>query len=144
MVSYANDQQYEFVLQVGTPPQDMRMNIDTGSAKLWVAGTCGDAQVTDDDGNTVANLCQTMSNRFNQNASTSFRPAANEDNAGYGVGQAKGARATDTVGADGHDLRGFEFSGFSEQCRALTVQWSRTRWSACRGTWPGTSAAWWA
>ncbi|WVQ72157.1 hypothetical protein IAR50_001702 [Cryptococcus sp. DSM 104548] len=77
------DASYLGTVHVGTPPQELLLVLDTGSADLWAAGAdcanCGDG------------------GRFNPSASSTFKPGDGDFSITYGSGSASGDLGTDVV-----------------------------------------------
>jgi hypothetical protein len=76
------DVMYEGTLSIGTPSQALSLDIDTGSADLWVAST----------------WCSTCtSSHFDGSESSTFRNSGTRFAVSYGSGDVYGTTATDTV-----------------------------------------------
>ncbi|ODN80068.1 hypothetical protein L198_07878 [Cryptococcus wingfieldii CBS 7118] len=77
------DASYLGTVHIGTPPQELLLVLDTGSADLWAAGTdcanCGDGE------------------RFNPSASSTYQASSGTFSITYGSGSASGDLGTDVV-----------------------------------------------
>ncbi|XP_069326754.1 pepsin F-like [Eulemur rufifrons] len=79
------DMAYVGIITIGTPPQEFRVILDTGSADLWVPSTycnsmpCGGHHI------------------FKPQLSSTFRPSGRHMNIAYGSGQISGHVGYDTV-----------------------------------------------
>ncbi|RDB16842.1 Aspartic protease [Hypsizygus marmoreus] len=76
---------YYGAINIGTPAQQLTVDIDTGSADLWVPSGC--------------TACPQK--QFNSRASSTYRTAGKDFRASYGSGSASGTQATDTVSMGG-------------------------------------------
>ncbi|CAO3629918.1 unnamed protein product [Mucor hiemalis] len=84
VTDYENDIEYYGTVQIGTPPQNFKINFDTGSSDLWVAST----------------LCAscTSHTRYNPNTSSTYVKDGRAWSISYGDGStASGILAYDTV-----------------------------------------------
>ncbi|ODN83743.1 hypothetical protein L202_01835 [Cryptococcus amylolentus CBS 6039] len=77
------DASYLGTVHIGTPPQELLLVLDTGSADLWAAGAdcanCGDGE------------------RFNPSASSTYKASSGTFSITYGSGSASGDLGTDVV-----------------------------------------------
>ncbi|KAI9245404.1 aspartic peptidase domain-containing protein [Helicostylum pulchrum] len=87
---------YLIDVQVGTPPQHFELALDTGSADLWIPGSLCP--------NSVCPLA-----RFNEKSSTTFVPSNEAFNITYGIGNAHGTYATETVTIAGATVENQKF-----------------------------------
>jgi Eukaryotic aspartyl protease len=90
-------------ITLGTPPQSLRMHLDTGSSDLW----CNSPQ---------SNLCSTrlhycnVSGTYDATASSSYHFVNNKFNISYADGTgALGDYVTDTIGLGGGTINNFQF-----------------------------------
>ncbi|KAH7341636.1 aspartic peptidase domain-containing protein [Rhizoctonia solani] len=84
----ANDIGYLATIQLGTPPRDFRLLMDSGSADMWVGGESCQSQAGGGCGN---------HNFLGAKASTSFKTAGRTFQVTYGTGQVAGDVITDDV-----------------------------------------------
>jgi len=84
----ANDVGYFATVQIGTPPQDFRILMDSGSADLWVATTACQSQDGGGCGNHVF---------LDTDASSSFVDTQQQWQIQYGTGAVAGSIVTDNV-----------------------------------------------
>ncbi|KAL0076938.1 secreted aspartyl protease [Phycomyces blakesleeanus] len=93
VVDYKNDVEYFGTIQVGTPPQDVIIDFDTGSSDLWFAST-------------LCLLCDTHKNKFNAFLSTSYKPSLKTWSISYGDGSFAGGNVGyDTVSVNGISVK---------------------------------------
>ncbi|KAG2231290.1 hypothetical protein INT48_006401, partial [Thamnidium elegans] len=87
---------YLINVQVGTPPQNFELALDTGSADLWIPGS----------------LCPKLVcplARFDEKKSSTFVPSTEPFNITYGIGNAHGTYATDTITIAGATIENQKF-----------------------------------
>ncbi|CAE6461421.1 unnamed protein product [Rhizoctonia solani] len=84
----ANDIGYLATIQLGTPPRDFRLLMDSGSADMWVGGEACQSQAGGGCGN---------HNFLGAKSSTSFKAAGRTFQVTYGTGQVAGDVITDDV-----------------------------------------------
>ncbi|CAE7145685.1 unnamed protein product [Rhizoctonia solani] len=84
----ANDIGYLATLQLGTPPRDFRLLMDSGSADMWVGGEACQSQAGGGCGNHTF---------LGAKSSTSFKSAGRNFQVTYGTGQVAGDVITDDV-----------------------------------------------
>ncbi|CAE6462297.1 unnamed protein product [Rhizoctonia solani] len=84
----ANDIGYLATLQLGTPPRDFRLLMDSGSADMWVGGETCQSQAGGGCGNHAF---------LGAKSSTSFKSAGRIFQVTYGTGQVAGDVITDDV-----------------------------------------------
>ncbi|KAI7861368.1 Syncephapepsin [Spinellus fusiger] len=93
MVDYQNDSEYYGTVKVGTPPQSLKLNFDTGSSDLWFAGS----------------NCPTCKKgpKFDPKKSKTFRASNGTWSIHYGDNSsAEGVVAYDTVNLGGINIKG--------------------------------------
>ncbi|KAF8753466.1 Acid protease [Rhizoctonia solani] len=84
----ANDIGYLATVQLGTPPRDFRLLMDSGSADMWVGGEACQSQAGGGCGNHTF---------LGTKSSTSFKSAGRTFQVTYGTGQVAGDVITDDV-----------------------------------------------
>ncbi|KAI9027195.1 hizopuspepsin I, partial [Phycomyces nitens] len=100
--SYGNDVEYYGIIKVGSPPQTMTLDFDTGSSDLWFAST-------------LCLLCKPSVNMFDSSLSATFEPSIEPWSISYG----DGSFANGLVGYDDVDLDGLNIKGQSIQLAAV-------------------------
>ncbi|CAE6456844.1 unnamed protein product [Rhizoctonia solani] len=100
----ANDIGYLATLQLGTPPRDFRLLMDSGSADMWVGGEACKSQQGGGCGNHTF---------LGAKASTSFKSAGRTFQVTYGTGQVAGDVITDDVVIAGLKLPAHTFGAAS-------------------------------
>ncbi|KAJ1307675.1 hypothetical protein OPQ81_001767 [Rhizoctonia solani] len=100
----ANDIGYLATLQLGTPPRDFRLLMDSGSADMWVGGEACQSQAGGGCGN---------HNFLGAKSSSSFKSAGRTFQVTYGTGQVAGDVVTDDVVIAGLKLPGHTFGAAS-------------------------------
>ncbi|KAL0092318.1 rhizopuspepsinogen precursor [Phycomyces blakesleeanus] len=94
MIDYEGDVEYYGTIKVGTPPQSLKLDFDTGSADLWFASTlCID--------------CGLNNTKFNPSKSSTYKPSIRTWSISYG----DGSSANGIVGYDTVDLGGLSITG---------------------------------
>ncbi|PNY24694.1 aspartic-type endopeptidase opsB [Tolypocladium capitatum] len=94
---------YYLNISMGTPPQDLRMHVDTGSSDLWV-NTPRSAVCSQSSQPCVS------SGTYTANESSTYEYVGSYFNISYVDGSgAAGDYVTDTLHVDGHDFAGFQF-----------------------------------
>ncbi|EIN09725.1 aspartic peptidase A1 [Punctularia strigosozonata HHB-11173 SS5] len=101
----ANDVGYIATVQIGTPPKDFNMLMDSGSADFWVGAENCQSESGGDCGN--HNLLGTQS-------SSTFKASNQQFQVTYGTGNVAGVKITDNVAIAGLQLNAHEF-GVAEQ-----------------------------
>jgi len=96
----AQDVGYLATVQMGTPPQDFLILMDSGSADLWVGGENCQSQSGGGCGN---------HNFLGTTSSSSFVDSGNPFSVSYGTGQVSGDIVTDDVSIAGLNLKGHTF-----------------------------------
>ena len=97
-------------VSVGTPPQQLRLHIDTGSSDLWINSATSQLcqQSTQEDEQNEELPC-TISGTYNANASSSYTYVNSLFNISYVDGSgAQGDYVTDTLHIGGSDLPGLQ------------------------------------
>ncbi|KAK5163552.1 uncharacterized protein LTR77_010501 [Saxophila tyrrhenica] len=113
MVPLANEETLYFMdITIGSPPQDLRMHIDTGSSDLWV--NTPDSQLCQRRGD----LCD-AAGTYNANSSSSYSYVNSDFNITYVDGSnSRGDYVSDTVRFNGVTLRNQIFGiGYSSDSR---------------------------
>lgn len=88
---------------VGTPPQSVRLHIDTGSSDLWLNTPKSDLCLTGED------ICETAG-VYSANSSSTYSYVSSDFNISYVDGSgAAGDYATDTVAIGSASLKGLQF-----------------------------------
>lgn len=95
MINQHSDASYLGIVEIGTPPQQFEVVLDTGSSDLWVTDTACDA-------------CQGGS-LFDPEASSTFRPTSDYTNIRYGSGEIAGPIASETVRLGNFTVEGQDF-----------------------------------
>ncbi|CAO3619083.1 unnamed protein product [Cunninghamella blakesleeana] len=89
MTTYANDIAYYGTIQVGNPPQNIKLNFDTGSSDLWFAST-------------LCTNCGSSQTKYNSSQSTTFQDEGKDWSIKYADGStANGVTGIDTIGLGG-------------------------------------------
>jgi hypothetical protein len=88
-----NGAAYTIQLEIGTPPQPIVVQLDTGSSALWVDPNCANA-----DGSQSQSFCSSLS-RFDPAASSSLVDLKESETLRYGKGNASVEWVTDFVTA---------------------------------------------
>eukprot|EP01064_Diplonema_japonicum_P026464 TRINITY_DN37890_c0_g1_i1.p1 TRINITY_DN37890_c0_g1~~TRINITY_DN37890_c0_g1_i1.p1 ORF type:complete len:462 (+),score=43.64 TRINITY_DN37890_c0_g1_i1:59-1387(+) len=89
----ANNLEYLAYLQIGTPPVEYQLIVDTGSSNTWVSGKeCKDMG------------CSRMK-AFDSHASSTFLPSMNDFHLKYGTGSCSGKIGYDQIGLEGSSVR---------------------------------------
>ncbi|KZV88519.1 acid protease [Exidia glandulosa HHB12029] len=83
LTDYGGDSFYYGPVNIGSPGQVLNVDVDTGSADLWVQSNCPKSKCT--------------SPQFNQTKSKTFKNTKQSFNIQYGSGSASGQLAQDTV-----------------------------------------------
>ena len=102
--SLDNEQTLYFAnVSLGTPAQDLRLHIDTGSSDLWA--NTKSSQICQNRGDSCS-----ASGTYDANSSSTYRFISNDFNVSYVDGSgALGDYATDTFVIDGKTLKGLQF-----------------------------------
>jgi len=99
------DAQYYGTIGIGTPPQNFSVIFDTGSSNLWVPSSkCSSSQVA----------CK-LHNRYDHEASQSYKGAGDEIAIRYGTGSMKGFLGKDTVRVGQLKVRNQGFAEATEE-----------------------------
>ncbi|KZT73103.1 aspartic peptidase A1 [Daedalea quercina L-15889] len=98
----ANDVGYVATVQIGTPPQDFKFLMDTGSADMWVGSS---------DNCTTEGTSQGCGNHtfLGTNTSSSFAQIGKQFQVTYGTGQVAGVTVSDNVNIAGLALNNHTF-----------------------------------
>jgi hypothetical protein len=102
----ANDVGYIATLQLGTPPRDFNMLMDSGSADMWVGGEACKSQQGGGCGNHTFLGAQ---------SSSSFKSLGKTFQVTYGTGQVKGDIITDNIVVAGLKLAAHTFGVATEE-----------------------------
>lgn len=88
--------EYFAEIEIGSPPQKFTVQIDTGSANLWVPSkSCSD--------------CEKGSRKYDANMSTTYSKDGQSYNEEYGTGACSGFISQDAVSIGGHTVANFKF-----------------------------------
>ncbi|CAL1716788.1 unnamed protein product [Somion occarium] len=96
----ANDVGYIATVQMGTPPRDFKLLMDSGSADLWVGGENCQSEDGGDCGNHVF---------LGSGSSSSFVDTKQQFQVTYGSGAVAGDIITDDINVAGLDLKAHKF-----------------------------------
>lgn len=96
-ISDGLDVLYYGPLGFGSPPQILTVDIDTGSADLWIPVNCGNCE----------------KEQFDETESSTFVAQGDEFSIAYGTGSASGTLATDTISLNGLVATGQTFAAIS-------------------------------
>jgi len=102
----ANDVGYIATLQLGTPPRDFNMLMDSGSADMWVGGEACKSQQGGGCGNHTF---------LGTQSSSSFKSLGKTFQVTYGTGQVKGDIITDNIVVAGLKLAAHTFGVATEE-----------------------------
>ncbi|KAI7862511.1 rhizopuspepsin 2 precursor [Spinellus fusiger] len=91
VIDFSNDVEYYGTVQVGTPPQNLKLNFDTGSADLWFAST-------------LCNSCGNSHNKFNPSKSSTYKSGTGT----WGITYGDHSSASGVVGHDTITLGGIK------------------------------------
>ncbi|KAI9031622.1 extracellular aspartic proteinase [Phycomyces nitens] len=95
-VGDATDSEYYGIVKVGTPPQSLKLHLDSGSALLWFAST-------------LCTNCGTTHTKFDSKKSTTYKDSTQPWSATY----AEGSSASGIIGYDTVDIGGVSIPGQS-------------------------------
>ncbi|SAM01518.1 hypothetical protein [Absidia glauca] len=85
LTDVSGDLEYYGIVSVGTPPQKLKLDFDTGSSDLWFAST-------------LCSGCSGTQTKFNPTKSTTYKKEGKSWSIGYGDGSnARGTTGIDTV-----------------------------------------------
>ncbi|KAI2609172.1 acid protease [Hypoxylon sp. NC1633] len=100
-----SDVAYYAQLDIGTPAQQVYVQLDTGSFELWVNPDCSDLQ-----GSADVKFCQAVGH-YEPSSSSSAAQIAGSKTLRYGIGSAQVQYVTDDIGLSGTDakLNGVQF-----------------------------------
>ncbi|KAI8342998.1 aspartic peptidase domain-containing protein [Chlamydoabsidia padenii] len=88
--------EYLITISVGTPPQDFKVALDTGSSELWIPSVdCSEQSCPHD--------------RFDPQNSSTFQSTDQPFSITYGIGHVKGVYGKDTVRVAGVQIQGQQF-----------------------------------
>ncbi|GLB40483.1 putative acid protease [Lyophyllum shimeji] len=111
----AKDIGYLGTVQIGTPPRDFLLLMDSGSADLWVgAEGCDSDDEYDDIGGCGPH------NFLGGNSSKTFKDTKQAWKIEYGTGAVSGTLVTDTVTIAGLTISEYEFGTASKESREFT------------------------
>jgi hypothetical protein len=102
----ANDVGYYATIQIGTPPRNFSVTMDSGSSDLWVSGE-GCATVKDSE--TTEAQCGANRTLAGASASSTFVDTQQPWNITYGTGAVSGNIVTDNIVVAGIPLDNFTF-----------------------------------
>lgn len=105
-VSGALDVLYYGPLSLGTPPQVLTVDVDTGSADLWVPSSCG--------------ACR--SRQFSPAHSSTYRATSESFAITYGTGNVSGRLVTDVVSIAGLSIAGLVFGAVNARSDGMEKQ----------------------
>ncbi|KAF7720809.1 hypothetical protein EC973_006009 [Apophysomyces ossiformis] len=89
MTDHLYDVMYYGEVQIGTPPQTLKLDFDTGSSDLWIASS-------------ICTNCSPKQTKFDPNKSSTYKKDGRAWQIGYGDGsKASGILGTDTVNLGG-------------------------------------------
>ncbi|OTB11897.1 hypothetical protein K445DRAFT_77389 [Daldinia sp. EC12] len=105
-----SDVAYYASLDIGTPPQQVFVQLDTGSFELWVNPDCSDLA-----GSADVRFCQAVGHYDSSSSSTATQLAGSKT-LRYGIGTAKIQYFSDDIGLTGTDakLKGVQFGVATE------------------------------
>ncbi|KAI1643870.1 acid protease [Daldinia loculata] len=105
-----SDVAYYASLDIGTPPQQVYVQLDTGSFELWVNPDCSDLS-----GSADVRFCQAVGHYDSSSSSTATQLAGTKT-LRYGIGAAKIQYFSDDIGLTGTDakLKGIQFGVATE------------------------------
>lgn len=98
-VSGALDILYYGPARFGTPPQTLTVDVDTGSADLWVPANCGNCH----------------GHQFDAAHSSTFRPSNQDFSITYGTGRVSGKVVTDVISIAGLSIKNQAFGSVNNQ-----------------------------
>lgn len=103
----ANDVAYFSTIQIGTPPQDFKVIMDTGSSDFWVQATkCVIIEAPGEETNTA---CSAQHQTLGTGTSSSFVDSGTAFDVTYGSGAVEGTKVTDNVVLAGLTLTAHSF-----------------------------------
>ncbi|KAF7721268.1 Rhizopuspepsin-2 [Apophysomyces ossiformis] len=91
MTDYQNDVEYYGTIQVGTPPQSLKLDFDTGSSDLWFAST-------------LCSTCGSGQTKFDPTKSSTYK----KDGTPWKISYGDGSSASGVVGYDTVNLGGLQ------------------------------------
>ncbi|KAI8960379.1 acid protease [Daldinia sp. FL1419] len=105
-----SDVAYYASLDIGTPPQQVYVQLDTGSFELWVNPDCSDLA-----GSADVKFCQAIGH-YDASSSSTATQLAGTKTLRYGIGAAKIQYFSDDIGLTGTDskLKGIQFGVATE------------------------------
>ncbi|KJZ72081.1 hypothetical protein HIM_08536 [Hirsutella minnesotensis 3608] len=97
MLTTRSDVAYYIELAIGTPPQPVRVQIDTGSFELWVNADCTSLKSRAD-----VSFCN-QNRRYEARNSRTARPVGEDKTLRYGIGAANITYVSDNISLPGSD-----------------------------------------
>ncbi|KAI1085432.1 acid protease [Whalleya microplaca] len=94
-----SDVAYYAKLDIGTPPQEVYVQLDTGSFELWVNPDCSDLE-----GSADVRFCKAVGH-YNPSSSSTAAKVTGTKVLRYGIGSANIQYVTDDIGLSGTDAR---------------------------------------
>jgi len=103
-------------MTLGTPPQSVTVEIDTGSADMWVATT----KCVDCDSSKMA-TSKSSQKQYDGSASSSYVEKRDAFHVGYGTGSVSGVLATEKIDINGFDVDVQDFGAVFKKTGVLTT-----------------------
>ncbi|KAI8394227.1 syncephapepsin precursor [Radiomyces spectabilis] len=93
MTDYLYDVEYYGVVKVGTPPQSLKLDFDTGSSDMWFAST-------------LCSTCSSTQTKFDPSKSSTYQ----QDGRPWSISYGDGSTASGVIGYDVVDLGGLKIN----------------------------------